>query len=82
MSTEILTPPEVAEKLKISERTVLNLLRSGEIPGVKIGGQWRVSSAAIDTIMLPPAREALAVKPAPVEPAEDTPQRAYTKKGR
>lgn len=41
--TRPLTPDEAAEYLQISKRTVLDLARSGEIPGCKVGGRWRFS---------------------------------------
>lgn len=45
---EYLTPREVAEKLRIHERTVRRLLSSGKLPGVRIGEKtWRISAAAL-----------------------------------
>ena len=45
---EYLTPTEVAEKLKIHERTVRRLLADGVLPGVRIGAKvWRISAAAL-----------------------------------
>lgn len=41
---EMLTPAEVAKKLRLSEPTVLRLLRQGVIPGIKIAGSWRIDS--------------------------------------
>ena len=38
---EILTLQQAAAMLQISERTLQRLLKSGEIPGTQIGGQWR-----------------------------------------
>ncbi len=39
----VLTIPEVAALLKISERTVYAMAKEGRLPGaVKIGGSWRV----------------------------------------
>lgn len=38
----LLTPEEVAEKLKISVYTVKNYLRKGTIKGIKVGDLWRV----------------------------------------
>ena len=46
---EILTISEVAELLKIAEKTAYGLAQRGEIPAFKVGGQWRFSRAAIDT---------------------------------
>ncbi len=38
---EILTLQQAAEMLQISERTIQRMLKTGEIPGARIGGQWR-----------------------------------------
>jgi len=38
---KLLTLREVSEKLQISENTHYKLARKGEIPGIKIGNQWR-----------------------------------------
>lgn len=45
---EILTIPEVAELLKIAEKTVYALAQRRDLPGFKVGGQWRFSRAAIN----------------------------------
>ena len=39
---DFLTIREIASRLKLAERTVIALLRSGELPGVKEKGQWRI----------------------------------------
>ena len=41
MADEILTIREVAELLKINEKTAYKLALAGEIPGFKVGGSWR-----------------------------------------
>ena len=46
---EILTISEVAELLKIAEKTVYVLAQRREVPGFKVGGQWRFSRAAINS---------------------------------
>jgi excisionase family DNA binding protein len=38
---EILTLQQAADMLQISERTIQRMLKTGEIPGAQIGGQWR-----------------------------------------
>jgi len=38
----LLTPTEVADKLRISVYTVKNYLRKGIIKGIKVGDLWRV----------------------------------------
>ena len=45
---EILTAREVAGYLKVNERTVLKLAGDGQLPGVKVGGQWRFKRAVLD----------------------------------
>lgn len=37
------TPPQVAERLQINERTVTQWLRKGHLRGFKIGKEWRIS---------------------------------------
>jgi excisionase family DNA binding protein len=41
MSDQILTIREVAELLKINEKTAYKLAAAGKIPGFKVGGSWR-----------------------------------------
>jgi excisionase family DNA binding protein len=41
MSDEILTIRELAELLKINEKTAYKLAAAGKIPGFKVGGSWR-----------------------------------------
>lgn len=38
----MMTIPEVAELLRIGQRTAYTLAREGKIPAVRIGNQWRV----------------------------------------
>lgn len=45
---EILTLQEVAEYLQLSDKTVLKMVKSGEIPCAKIANQWRFSKAMLD----------------------------------
>jgi len=39
-----MTSGEVAEKLQLNQQVVVRKLQTGEIPGYKIGKDWRVSS--------------------------------------
>ncbi|MBN2374353.1 helix-turn-helix domain-containing protein [bacterium] len=41
MTQEILTLQELAELLKLSDRTIYNYAQRGLIPGIKIGAAWR-----------------------------------------
>lgn len=43
----ILTIPEVAALLRISEKSVYKLAQSGELPGFKVGNQWRFRRAEL-----------------------------------
>ncbi|HPO35362.1 MAG TPA: helix-turn-helix domain-containing protein, partial [Syntrophales bacterium] len=38
---EIMTVKQVAEYLQMDEHTIYKLARSGQIPAIKIAGQWR-----------------------------------------
>ena len=53
---EILDLKEVAEYLGLNKRTVYNLVRKGEIPGAKIGRQWRVKKESLDELFRNPTR--------------------------
>ena len=48
MTSEILTIEEVAQLLRVSERTVYDWAQKGEIPGGKIGTSWRFKRDAIE----------------------------------
>jgi excisionase family DNA binding protein len=45
----LLTAKEAAQRLRVHERTVLRLFKSGELPAIKVGWQWRVRKGDIDT---------------------------------
>ena len=47
MMENILTIREVADLLKINEKTVYKLAADGKIPGFKVGGSWRFDRATI-----------------------------------
>ena len=46
--SEILAIREVAEYLKVTERTIYRLAAAKKIPAFKVGGTWRFSRADID----------------------------------
>jgi excisionase family DNA binding protein len=46
---EILTIKQVADYLKVTERTIYRLAAAKQIPAFKVGGSWRFSSADIDS---------------------------------
>lgn len=41
VDSDILTIREVADYLKLAEKTAYRLVASGKIPGFKVGGSWR-----------------------------------------
>jgi len=45
---EVLKVKDVAELLKVGEKTVYSMAQSGELPGFKVRGQWRFSRKDID----------------------------------
>lgn len=48
---QLLTPPQVAERLQVNERTVTQWLRKGHLRGFKIGKEWRVSLRDLETFL-------------------------------
>ena len=44
---KILTLPEVAEVLKVSEKTVGILFKAGDLNGKKVGREWRTTTEHI-----------------------------------
>jgi len=46
--TELMTVSEVADYLRVTEKTIYRLLKQGKIPAIKVGRQWRFEKAKID----------------------------------
>ena len=47
--TQILTPKEAAKYLGLHLITIYRLIKKGELPSFKIGGQWRFKKDLLDT---------------------------------
>jgi PTS system nitrogen regulatory IIA component len=45
---DLFTLKQVADRLQLSERTLYRLLDRGELPGHKVGGQWRFRLSEVD----------------------------------
>lgn len=45
---EVIKVKDVADLLKVGEKTVYSMAQSGELPGFKVRGQWRFSRKDID----------------------------------
>jgi excisionase family DNA binding protein len=48
MPAEILTIPEVANLLKVAEKTVYTMAQRAQLPGFKVRGQWRFKRVDLD----------------------------------
>lgn len=48
MSDSILTIKDVADYLKVNERTIYRLAASGELPGFKVGNSWRFKQCELE----------------------------------
>ncbi len=44
---QLLTLSEAADILQVSTRTLQRMIHSGEMPALKVGGQWRVRRALL-----------------------------------
>ena len=47
-STKVLTVNELAEYLRVHRSTIYRLLKKGQLPGFKIGSDWRFNTEAIE----------------------------------
>jgi len=43
-----MTLAEMAEYLKVSQKTIVRMVHAGKLPGAKVASQWRFVRAAID----------------------------------
>ncbi len=48
MSAKVLTVNELAEYLRVHRSTIYRLLKKGQLPGFKIGSDWRFNVEVID----------------------------------
>ncbi|MCF7870228.1 MAG: PTS sugar transporter subunit IIA [Candidatus Omnitrophica bacterium] len=48
---QVLTTKELARYIKLNEKTIIKMAQNGEIPGVKVGNQWRFHIDAIDSYL-------------------------------
>jgi excisionase family DNA binding protein len=46
---EYFTITEIAERFRVSEMTVRRMIDKGEITAIKMGRQWRISAALLDS---------------------------------
>jgi excisionase family DNA binding protein len=65
MAENILTIREVADLLKINEKTVYKLVAAEKIPGFKVGGSWRFDRETVSSWMKGKAAEVTAANDGP-----------------
>jgi len=62
-ASEILTIKQVAEYLKVTERTIYRLAAAKKIPTSKVGGTWRLSLGDTDSWIKQQSREGIGTGP-------------------
>lgn len=50
--TQIMTPKEAAKYLGLHLITIYRLIKKGELPGFRVGGQWRFKKDLLDSWIL------------------------------
>lgn len=50
-----LTPKDIQEELRLGEKSVYRLLKSGAIPNVRLGGVYRINRKSFDKALLAPS---------------------------
>lgn len=54
---DLMTPDQVARYLKIPKPTVYYLLQTGRLPGLQIGGRWKIKKSLVDCDILNQTQE-------------------------
>lgn len=49
----VYTPDEIAALLKVTRRTLYTYIKTGKLPAVKIGKEWRITKEALDRFLSP-----------------------------
>jgi len=62
MPDEIMDIRSAAKYLQIKERTLYRLVGEGEIPGIKVGGQWRFSRKCLEEMFASEPKKIFHVK--------------------
>lgn len=47
----MLSVKQVAERLNLSERSILNLIKEGRLPAFRIGGVYRIEESDLNTFI-------------------------------
>jgi len=51
MGEDLLTPSEVAERLRVNREVVYKWLQSGKMKGIRVGRLWRIRSSDLDAFL-------------------------------
>lgn len=51
----LLTPEEVARRLRVTRRTIYAWLKIGRLRGLRAGKGWRIRSEDLEAFLMPPA---------------------------
>lgn len=70
MSDKLLTTRELEDRLQLDRVTIYRMVKDGELPALRVGGQWRFSAEAIDAWLQGRAGDAQG-KPAQREGSQD-----------
>ncbi len=57
METNLFTPQEVADLLRVSSDTIRRCIRKGTIKAIKIGDQYRIKQSEIEKILCEPTKQ-------------------------
>jgi excisionase family DNA binding protein len=69
--TRLVTVKELSSYLRVHPSTIYRLLKRGEIPGFKLGSDWRFNLEAIDRWRMSQAAEVDDITPQAAPPAEN-----------
>lgn len=59
MEDGMLDTKQVQQRLRVSERTVFNLIKRGKLTGFKVGREWRFTESDIDAYIERQRQEAM-----------------------
>ena len=51
MNEKLLTPTEVQQLLRISQSTLYRLIRSGQLPSIRVGDAYRIRMSELEDYM-------------------------------
>jgi excisionase family DNA binding protein len=61
--TKLVTVKELSDYLRVHPSTIYRLLKQGELPGFKLGADWRFNLGAIDRWRMDQGDEAQELRP-------------------